>query len=228
MRKRFWTGTTMGFYYATSTVIALYANVLGLLAYFPASLGYDLQQQSDLACKIFWFLRPQAIFGSGYFQIFISLDRTLNSVYINRFPFLKKTRNLALITVIIQLAVAAGDAIEGWRFVSHTQLNSSSGNSSNTTSDLKTCTLPRTLLIIYDLEAILSRVVPSFVNFILNIIIIRALYESKKAVAQRFSSKEITFASSLIAQNFIFTIMTMPHVVMSGLQLTVLLNQPTS
>jgi hypothetical protein len=228
MRKRFWNGTTMGFYYATSTGIALYANILGLIAYFPASLNIDLQQQSDFACKIFWVLRPQGLFGSSYFQVFITLDRTLNSIYINRFLFLKKTRNLALITVIIQLAVAGGNAIEWWRFVSHTQLNSSSSNSSNSTSDLKTCTLPRTLLIIYDLEAILSRVVPSFVNFILNIIIIRALFKSKKTASRAISSKDVTFASSLIAQNFIFTVVTMPHAVMSGLQLTVLLNEPTS
>jgi hypothetical protein len=85
-----------------------------------------------------------------------------------------------------------------------------------------------------NVEAILSRLVPLLVNLILNLIIIRALFKSKRNVTQCnnkevcISQKNRQFAYSLIAQNFIFTIVTMPHVVLSGIQIAVLLDDPHS
>ncbi len=230
MRKRFWENSnTMGFYFATSALLGILATVMGILAFFSASFGNDFHLKSEFVCKLFWVLRPQVIFGAAYFQIFITVDRTLNTLYYNRFQFLKKTKNLVIVTIMIEVAVAFGNVIEWWRFWKYTPTKSSA---SNETSIVMTCTLPNDLLLAYNLEAILSRIVPSLVNLILNGIIINALFKSKRNVNQRresrISSRDAHFAYSLIAQNFIYTIVTLPHVVLSSMQMEALMNHPGS
>jgi hypothetical protein len=242
-RKRFWHNTTMGFYYSTSTLMSIFAIIVGLLVFFPPAFGYDLHFQSDNVCKLLWILRPQAIFGAGYFQILITLDRTLNSIYYNRFPFLKKIKNLVLITLAIEVAVAVGNAIEWFRFRKYTPVVvANNGANSTQTTYTVSCTLTTDMLTAYNFEAIFSRVIPSVVNLCLNLIIIRVLLKSRRNVANHdrskgnsgggggggLSVKDKQFTYSLIAQNFIFTVVTMPHVVLSGMQIREQFNEPGS
>jgi hypothetical protein len=97
------------------------------------------------------------------------------------------------------------------------------------------------MLTVYNFEAIFSRVIPSLVNFCLNLIIIRSIVKSRRNVANYgrstgratrsgggMNNKDRHFAYSLIAQNFIFTAVTMPHVVLSGMQINEQLTDPDS
>jgi hypothetical protein len=79
------------------------------------------------------------------------------------------------------------------------------------------------LLIGYSVESILGRAVPYVANLTMNALIIRALIKSKRRVSQNntVSQKEYSFAYSLLVQNFIFVILTLPFFVTNILQLNV-------
>jgi hypothetical protein len=111
LRKKFWTRTTMGFYYCTSTAISQATVLVGILVFLPAAFINDLQLLSEWSCKVFWFFRTQVIFAST------TLDLALNTLYYNRFQFLKKYKNLAVITICIHVVIAVSDTAQWWRYV---------------------------------------------------------------------------------------------------------------
>jgi threonine/homoserine efflux transporter RhtA len=82
---------------------------------------------------------------------------------------------------------------------------------------------------IYLFEGIVSRYVPALFIFIMNFIIIRALVKSKRSTNtdHKISSKEVHFAVSLIAMNFIFVLSILPYTVLAALQIqNVFVNLP--
>lgn len=160
-----------------------------------------------------WFARVHVIYGSGYFTIFITLDRTLNSLYFNRIPFLKKYRNILLVTLGIQVGVVLINLLQWWRYLARPA----------------SCLLSSILTTIFSFEAILSRILPSACNMFMNVIIIRALVRSKQAVSttNQISKKEYYFAISLISHNCFFFLITFPLVVISGIQISLGLKNQT-
>jgi hypothetical protein len=86
------------------------------------------------------------------------------------------------------------------------------------------------LLNVFSLQAVIGRMAPSILNLAMNCLIIHALIRSKRNVSStnRISSTEFYFAYSLIAQNFIFFIVTLPHVILSVIQIVNTFTIPTS
>src|SRR5690606_31175277 len=75
----------------------------------------------------------------------------------------------------------------------------------NITQTLVLCALNNGFQSAFSVDLLLSRIIPVFGSFCLNLILIRGLIKSKKNVSNdyKISSKEYSFAISLIAQNFI-------------------------
>lgn len=159
-----------------------------------------------------WFARVEVIYGSCYFTIFVTLDRTLNMLYFNRIPFLKKYRNILLVTLAIQVVVVLINLLQWWRHL--------------VGSSPTFCILSSILTTVFSFKAILSRILPSACNLTMNLIMVRVLVRSKQAVSARseISKKEYHFAISLIAQNFVFFLITFPLVVIGGIQISLGLN----
>ena len=216
-RRKFWKRTTMGYYYTVSTLFSTFAVVVAFVEFFPAALHKDLLLKSTLLCKAIWIAQTQSIYGSGYFRILITLDLMLNTLYPMKFRFLNKISNLIKLTVLIQVSVAVSNAVQYWRHLKYTPVDDK-----NNTEIVVTCTLTHDFLIVHDFAALLSRVIPSISNVAMNMMIIRVLVRSKRNVSKakdRSSSKENTFAYSLVAQNFIFFVVTLPHIVLSLTQI---------
>jgi hypothetical protein len=224
LRPKFWKRTTMGYYYSVSAALSTAAVCVGILNFFPAVYNNDLQLKSDFMCKLIWLARCQVIYGSGYFQILITLDLTLNTLYYRRFTFLTKVKVLAAMTFVIEALVAVSNSVHWGRYLKYTP----NGVNNGTVTYLTTCTMTSDLLITFSFEAILDRVIPSLSNLTMSFLIIRALIRSKRNMNRTISAKELHFAYSLIAQNVIFFIITLPHVILSGMQLVNTFVQPTS
>jgi hypothetical protein len=219
LRKKFWTRTTMGFYYCTSTAISQYCVVVGMLSFFPVAFNNDLLLISDWSCKIIWLFRTQGIVSSSYFQVFITVDLTLNTLYHNRFQFLKKYKNLALVTFLIQLVVALSNTAQFWRFVRSIPIGATANG---TVIYSLVCILPPAANIYFQFVVITSRMVPAVSNFTLNFVIIYAVLKSKRAVSSQqhqITAKDLSFAVSLVAQNFIFFVLTLPTWVIAAIQI---------
>jgi hypothetical protein len=218
LRAKFWRQTTMGYYYSVSSALSIFAVCIGLINYFPAAYNNDFQFSNDAMCKIMWFVRTQSVFGQGYFQIFITLDLTLNTLYFRKFGFLKRIKTLAAITIALEIIVMFSNSVHMARFIKRTP----NGVDDNGTVTFQTsCVLTNSLLILFDFEAVTARIVPSLANFSMSVIIIRALIRSRRNVNRQrsISSKDLYFAYSLIAQNAIFFVLTLPHLLFSSMQL---------
>jgi hypothetical protein len=72
--------------------------------------------------------------------------------------------------------------------------------------------------------------IPGVFGFVVNFVIINALLKSKRSVSaeRKISSKEINFAVSLVALNFLFVASIFPYTILAGIQINnVLTNQTT-
>lgn len=184
--------------------------------YLPIAVGQDLTLKSLSWCKVCWFFRTSFICSSGYFTVFITLDRTLNSLCYHKHSWLKNYRNLLLLTaLILVLSFLQTGLVQFWRYMRLVPTPA--------------CILSRVESVAFSLTIAANRVIPSVANFTMNIIIIRALNQSKRRVlAQNQSqSKENTFAFSIICQNFVFLILTLPIVIVSVIQIVVSLKNQT-
>ncbi len=79
-------------------------------------------------CRLFWTLRPQAIFGAGYFQILITIDRTLNTIYLNRFQFLQKNPQSGHNYHFVRVGRLFGNFIEFFHLLKYTPIGINSKN----------------------------------------------------------------------------------------------------
>jgi hypothetical protein len=219
MRRKFWSHTTMGFYYGTSVAMSALVNLVGLLAFLPVAFKNDLSLKSDVLCQLLWLARFQVIGGVAYHRMLITTDLMLNTVYPRRFLFLKKWKNVAVLAVSVQLIVAVCDTTQWWRFVKSTPGPNTSNQT--TTSLSLSCTLPQAQSVVSSFTSILNRVLPSVYNASMSVLIIQKLVKSRQNVdrTKKLPGRLINFAVSLVAQNVIFFVMTLPHVIVSTLQL---------
>ena len=182
----------------------------------------------NLISKFLWFCRAQAVMGAGYFQILITLDRTLNILYYKRFKFLTKINNLVLLTVLMEIIVAVG--INSIQFGRYHTYKVSVDQQNMTQYQVTSCAISNDLQIVGSFGSIFGRLIPSIANMIMNGLIIHALVRSKRNVSNnhRISVKEYSFAFSLIAQNFIFFLLTLPQIILNILQIYSTFTNPSS
>jgi hypothetical protein len=213
----------MGFYYGTSVAMSALVTIVGILAFLPVAYKNDLSLQSDLLCQLLWHARFQVIGGVAYHQMLITTDLMLKTVYPSRFLFLKKWKNVAVLAIAVQLIVAVSDTTQWWRYVKSTPVTTTALNTSNetTTSYSLSCTLPSAPSVVSSFTAIVNRVLTSGYNACLSVVIIQKVIRSRRSVdpTKKLPGRLINFAVSLVAQNAIFFVMTLPHVISSTLQI---------
>jgi hypothetical protein len=210
----------MGFYYGTRVLLSTLSNAIGILAFLPPTFNNDLSLKSGLLCQIMWQARLQLIAGVTYHQTLITVDLMLNTLYINRFLFLKKWQNLAFMCVAIQVGVALSNMAQWWRYIKSTPVVTES-NSTNVTTFSLSCSAPPTQALVNSFVSIINRIAPAICNTCMSVVIIYCLVKSKRHVdsSKNLPKRLITFAISLIAQNAVYFIMVTPHAVSSALQI---------
>lgn len=204
--------TSMGFFYTYQAALNSLSVLMGLSYYLPVAIGYDLTSKILIWCKIHWFFRTSFINASGLFTIFITIDRTMSTLYYHKFTCLKNKTTLSLIALSITVfSFGLSGIVNLWRYIKP-------GSSSTSL-----CVLSQDLTIYFSIVVIIFRLLPTFTNLPMNFIIIKLFKDTKRAVMSRNVSiyKESAFALSLIWQNFIFFCLTLPVVIVSMIQLTI-------
>jgi hypothetical protein len=102
--------TTMGFMFTYRSIvdILLLLTVL-LLIRGDALFQVVLYQQSDILCKLFYWLKRLILHMSSFNYVIITLDRFFSICFPTRFGFLKKKRTLALTFALTAIALALVD-----------------------------------------------------------------------------------------------------------------------
>jgi hypothetical protein len=202
LRKKFWTRTKMGYYYSVSSAISTGQTAIGIIAFLPAGFGDDFQLKSSGLCEFIWQIRVFFGFTASYFQILISVNLAISTVYVNRFPALQKTKNLIILTAILFALIIICNSVQWLRVLKYTPVLHPNATTTYTVS----CILAGDSNIVYLLEAMLRGYIPGVFGFVMNLFIIKAFLKSKRSVSaeHKISSKEIHFAVSLVALNFLF------------------------
>jgi hypothetical protein len=232
MRKKFWERTTMGYFYTLNPLFCNLFVTIGILNFFPVSFGLDLTLISETTCRLIWFLRIFLGWIATFFQVQISVDLALNVVYPRKFPWLAKPRNLAKITAIIIIAVAFPPIITLYR---HFVYKTTSLSDNTTVTIVTGCVFSSSLQFSFNVMLLSQRLLTFAMILTANVCIVRKLFNSKRGLkrgdrttGRSLSSKEYTFAFSLIGMNIVSLALVLPVSVVNVLQLSVALDPNSS
>lgn len=214
LRKKFWSrNLKMGFFYSLDCLFCQWGVIVCLLIFFPATLGFDITTKSNTWCRLLFLARYQCLQVNAYFYVLATLERTISVLNRRAISIFAKYRYLTVLVICIWIVVALLNGINWWRYVSV-----SSKVVGNVTTYTYACTGARVVLIETSFAIVLSRFLPPAANLTMNTMIIIALVKSKKRVGNKgnksLSRKEYYFALSLLANNFIFIVLTFPSAIL--------------
>ena len=219
-RKKFWHHSTVGFYYVTYSTACNLCLMSAVLVFYPSNFGANLNANQTL-CQFISFLRFVCTYGYAWLEVQMTVDRAINIVYPRRFRWMTKPRNLGMIVAAIYLIVAAFSSLNFFR--STVQNVTPSLMAGNATSRGPTiCTLSNTLQSVYSMFNIIHRSSTFIIVFIANFVLIRRVFNSKKALHKKsknyLSRKEFSFAFSLMSNNILNFILLLPSLIALILQ----------
>jgi hypothetical protein len=221
----------MGFYYSVLAIIDTISLAVGIVTYFPTSLYYDLRLISDVSCKLLWFLRRVLTALSAWFQVLITLDRTLNISYPNRFTIFKKKFNLLAITFFTLLTIVILQIgnffyyreyyLDEYHTSQNINHNTGFSNSNDTSKFVLICDGSFGIVFSTSLLSILIRIVLPFVVMAgLNLKLIDVLIKSKRNFHKtkketgikldKSLKKSYQFATTITSLNWIFFCFNFP------------------
>ncbi len=96
-------GTSLGFITCCLSIIDFCALTFALLNFLPASIFKDLKNLSTFSCKIINYFRRFFIKMVSWYQVLITIDRSMCIVYNYRFRFWREKRFLILIMILMML-----------------------------------------------------------------------------------------------------------------------------
>jgi hypothetical protein len=94
-------GTSLGFITCCLSIIDFCALSFAFLNFLPASINKDLQNLNTFSCKTINYFRRFFIKMVSWYQVLITIDRTMCIVYNYRFRFWLKKRFLVLIMALM-------------------------------------------------------------------------------------------------------------------------------
>lgn len=165
-------------------------------------------------CRLVWFMRTGFLNLSLLFQVQMSIDRVLTSVFPMKFMWLSRIRNLMIITGAIVVYSACYTSIHLFRqFV---YLNITSNNATGLV--VSSCDLPNYLMGLFTFSFFITRLACYIAVFVSNILIIRKLIKSKRAVNNgqseyKISGRELSFSFSLMFGNLVGILINTPYLV---------------
>ena len=159
----------------------------------------NLNDQSDLTCRLFSFLRRFIIHASSWIAVIITFDRITFVLYghVNRFRFLKSKINITCIIFAIFTLIAIVDIPNLFHLI----------------NQKGACKPDFLVKISTDIISIFLRTyIPFGLMVIFNTIMIRKILKNKRIVANQSanSRKEAQFTLAVIASNAYFLVLNLP------------------
>ena len=209
--------STMGFYYINLSIWCIIALIY--LFFFQCSnivMNYDLSLMTDLNCKLLMFFRRILREIPVWIESLITFDRYRAVCQPNKFEFLKKKKIILLIIFIIILSLCL---ISYQNFFYSIQ--STNQNSSSTTTTTVVCTGSKMLTTYADFVSALFRtILPSIIQIILSVMLVRKVIQSKKALRHNNSANSNDnnasshLTKTVLNMNIIFLILNGPEMIL--------------
>jgi hypothetical protein len=191
-------------------------DLLVLIAYFTSfyyfTLGIDATLMSRHTCKLFSYLFRITTQLTSWWQLVMTIDRTLMVKYPRRFKIFEKKRPLCALLACLFVTLTLVNIVNFlYDLVETTPLQSNSTN--QTAAVTRACAAPSTALsLIRDFVSQLFRtIIPYLLMIVFNFVLIKTLIKSRKKFAKNDSlKKEYQFAFSLIAHNTVYLLVLSP------------------
>lgn len=204
-------GTIMAFF----NILFSISNILVLLIlftqFFFTSIKLDTTILSVSSCKTIHYLIRVLIHSSSWIQVAMTVDRMLIVAFHNKFKILKSKKALSILLLIILAIILSVNFSPLTQTLVYT--NTTSANKTTTTVR---CTSSIQLLLIRDFVSLFARsILPFILMFISNLILIRAVIQSKyklknNITTQQSNNKEVQVAFSIIAINCVYLVTNVP------------------
>lgn len=247
LKKIFWTNTSMGYYYSISCLFSNLCVTIGIFNFFPYSFNQNFTLMNLAGCKLMWFFRNIALNTSVWFKAQATVDLAINTVYPKKFTWLRKTKNLIIVTLAMIVILVLIASINLFRFIEIENIDG--------IMIKKVCTLDDGLLEFFSFTFLISKASSLFLIISANVIIFKKVVISKKKlvhptvhstinhsithtnsienqsktskVSRTSRNKEFSFAFSLMTSNFIRFILTLPFLIVLIVQITVTFAVPS-
>ena len=194
-------------------ILALLNSIL--FAQLLPSLNIYLVKFSNANCIALSWYRKSVIQSPSWIQVIITLERYLSICYPNKFGLFKRKRNVIgmFLTVIVTLTVV--NMGQAWYYLNNSYyVYNDDDNSSlvplNTTS---VCTSSTAVSLLTDIINVLFRFLfPITIMIVLNVLISRRLYESKKrsGLINRSLTQERNYTFTVFGFNVLFFVLNLP------------------
>lgn len=227
MRKIYWK-TSIGYYYTLFPLASNLPVLMGIVYFFPISLGYDASLKKLEWCKVVLFFRILSIMSAQYFHVLMAIDQALNVVYPRRFAWLAKLSNHVIATVVMYLFMSLHAA----SIVSYRYLTYSNVTMNNQTKQVATSCRSSNEIIVYgNISILILRTLGFILISVSNALIIRRLITSKRKSnhlrQKSLRSKEYMFAFSVMSINIISILLSLPFIGIVTMQTVLSLNSNT-
>lgn len=202
-------------------IIALFNSIL--FAQLLPSLGIYLVNYSLATCIGLNWWRKIVVQAPSWVQTIITFERFLSVVYPNRFDIFKSKRNVVLILISVFFSLTLVNMGQAWYYTAMVTQNQTLFTkygdkiTQQTVSDLSNvCANSDAVSLLTDIINVLFRfMIPFSIMIVLNLLLSKHLYESKKRTAARNRSfrQEINYTFTVIGFNVLFFVLNLPWAV---------------
>ena len=197
MRKKF-RKETMGFYNPLISVFNILSLAMGYLSLYPVSIGnQNLELVSYYGCVLISYFGRVFVQMSSWLNVMVSLDRMISIKYLNTVNFIKQRKTLACIVGVLFTVICVINSPNLAFSVIRSQTNNQTLVCSCTNS---------VVVIIRDLIAqVMRTILPSLLDFVLNMILIHRLVQARYNInIKRSMKREYKFSFTIVMLNMTF------------------------
>lgn len=198
------------FYFRITSIVDLFITLHLIKLYLDVQFNYRLYEQSNFLCKFVTYSIYAAGAISAWTLVAMSLDRLVTIVFPRKFLFLFKKNYQVIILVLI---FALNGAYYSFLFVDLNILNANLTIYENKSTILRYCNLNEHMKMHW-LDLANAAVVPFTLMIMINIIILRYIFKSRKKINicpnARLSRRDRKFSITSISLNLIFLLLNAP------------------
>ena len=204
-------------------ILALLNSIL--FAQLLPSLGVYLVNFSQVSCIALNWYRKVVVQAPSWVQVLITFERYISVVYANRIRIFKRKLNIVLMLLSIFITLSIVNIGHAWYYVTIVETNNTISYSDNggdesahqiITNISTICTYSNTISLLTDFVNVFFRfLIPFGLMIVLNVLLSKNLYESKKKAASKNRSfkRERNYTITVIGLNVLFFVLNLPWAV---------------
>jgi hypothetical protein len=199
-------------------ILALFNSIL--FAQLLPSLGIYLVNYSTATCIELNWWRKIVVQSPSWVQVIITFERYLSITNANRSRLFKSKRNVVIMLISVFFFLTLVNIGQAWDYIASVTQNQTiyvkNGDKITQLTVSSVCTNSNTVSLLTDIVNLLFRLlIPFGIMIVLNVLLSKNLYESKKrtAVKNRSFKHERNYTLTVIGFNVLFFILNLPWAV---------------